>query len=142
MQTRSPEGSLLRFFDGDFDAALVEARASNRPLLLDCMTQTCIACDQLDKYTFSEPEVAELLNDMFINVKLDATDNPLDVLVVLESFGVRSFPTLLFIDSNQHVHQRLQGFNGPSDVIEAAQATLEATSSPSVTGRDQGPDLV
>jgi len=61
----------------DLDEALELQREEPRKLFIDVYTDWCGWCKKMDKTTFQEPEVAELLNEKFYPVKFDAeSDHP------------------------------------------------------------------
>lgn len=122
VETPAKRSTLIKFYKGSYEEALAEARNSGKVLVIDVVTDSCVVCEQMDKYTFNDPRVAKTLNDNFVNIRLDLTGNPLEIMVVTESYKVRDFPTLLFVNDAERVISRHQGFHGPQEVIDAANA--------------------
>ncbi len=58
------------------NAALAAARASDRPLLLSVGYAACHWCHVMAHESFEDPEVAALMNDHFICVKVDREEHP------------------------------------------------------------------
>jgi len=58
------------------DAALAEARATGRPLFVSSGYFACHWCHVMQRESFRDPAIAELLNTHFIPVKLDRELNP------------------------------------------------------------------
>lgn len=56
--------------------AFLMARALNRPILLDIGADWCHWCHVMDRETYSNPEVAELINAHFIAIKVDRDARP------------------------------------------------------------------
>ena len=52
------------------------ARRSNRPILLDIGASWCHWCHVMDEGTYSDPEVARLLSQFFVAVKVDRDQHP------------------------------------------------------------------
>ena len=52
------------------------ARQTGRPLLLDIGASWCHWCHVMDEGTYSDPEVARLLREHFVAVKVDRDENP------------------------------------------------------------------
>lgn len=58
------------------DEALAEARTSNRPLLLSIGYSACHWCHVMAHESFENPEIAALMNRLFVNVKIDREERP------------------------------------------------------------------
>ena len=58
------------------EAALAEARASNRPLLVSSGFFTCTWCHVMQRESFRDSEIAALINRAFIPVKVDRELEP------------------------------------------------------------------
>jgi thioredoxin-related protein len=55
-----------------FEEAVAKSKTEKRKFIIDVYTDWCGWCKVMDKKTFSDPEVAKLLNEKFYPVKLDA----------------------------------------------------------------------
>lgn len=81
----------------DFDEAYYAAIRSGRPVVLDFFASWCASCSEMERKTFTAPEVMELLGKCeFLRVQ---TEDPLeeDAAVLLASFGVRGFPAIVVV---------------------------------------------
>lgn len=58
------------------DDALAEARSSGRPLLLSIGYSACHWCHVMAHESFENPEIAQLMNRLFVNVKIDREERP------------------------------------------------------------------
>jgi uncharacterized protein YyaL (SSP411 family) len=58
------------------EAALAEARASNRPILLSVGYAACHWCHVMAHESFEDPDVAQVMNELFINIKVDREERP------------------------------------------------------------------
>ncbi|HBX66725.1 MAG TPA: thioredoxin domain-containing protein, partial [Balneolaceae bacterium] len=52
------------------DEAFQKAKAENKPIFLSIGYATCHWCHVMAHESFEDPEIAELMNDAFINVKV------------------------------------------------------------------------
>jgi uncharacterized protein YyaL (SSP411 family) len=58
------------------EAAFARARKENRPVFLSVGYATCHWCHVMERESFEDPEVAELLNREFVSVKVDREERP------------------------------------------------------------------
>ncbi len=58
------------------DAAFEEARQQNKPILLDIGAVWCHWCHVMDRESYDDLKVAELINENFIPVKVDRDERP------------------------------------------------------------------
>jgi len=58
------------------EAALARARKENKPLFISIGYFTCHWCHVMARESFSNPEIAKLLNDNFISIKIDREQRP------------------------------------------------------------------
>jgi uncharacterized protein YyaL (SSP411 family) len=58
------------------DEAFAAARRENKPMLLDIGAVWCHWCHVMDRESYDDPEVAKIVNDNFIAVKVDRDERP------------------------------------------------------------------
>ena len=58
------------------DAALAEAKRSNRPILLSVGYAACHWCHVMAHESFESPEIAALMNKLYVNIKVDREERP------------------------------------------------------------------
>jgi uncharacterized protein len=58
------------------EEAFERARAEDRPVLLSVGYSACHWCHVMEHESFEDPETARLMNDLFINVKVDREERP------------------------------------------------------------------
>ncbi len=58
------------------EEALAAARAENKPILLSVGYSACHWCHVMAHESFDDPEVARVMNDAFVNVKVDREERP------------------------------------------------------------------
>jgi hypothetical protein len=63
------------------EAALSEAKTFNKPILLSIGYSACHWCHVMARESFEDPEIAALMNQGFVNIKVDREERPdLDAL--------------------------------------------------------------
>ena len=94
----------------DLDRELAAAQAAGKPLLFDFYADWCVACKEMEKYTFTEPSVHDAL-DGFVLLKADVTANDALDQALMRRFGIVGPPaTLFFHDGQERRGLRLYGF--------------------------------
>src|SRR5205809_2427684 len=58
------------------EEAFEEAKRENKPILLDIGAVWCHWCHVMDRESYDDPEVAQIVNDRFIAVKVDRDERP------------------------------------------------------------------
>lgn len=58
------------------EEALTLARTQKRPIFLSIGYSTCHWCHVMAKESFCDPEIAEILNENFVNIKVDREERP------------------------------------------------------------------
>ncbi|WP_293795255.1 protein-disulfide reductase DsbD [uncultured Bosea sp.] len=81
-----------------FDAALAEARAAKRPILVDFTAGWCTICKEIDRGVMRDPAIGARLDRVTI-IRADLTVYGPEGQALMDRFGVVGPPTLLFIDA-------------------------------------------
>ena len=101
----------------DETQGLEEARAAKQPVMIDFFATWCGACVELDKFTFSDPEVQSRLED-FVKIKLDFSRGSDQVEELKKKYGIVGLPVVLFLDSEGKPLKRLEKFVGPKEFLK------------------------
>jgi uncharacterized protein YyaL (SSP411 family) len=86
------------------EAALKEAQAVNKPILLSIGYAACHWCHVMAHESFEDEETAAVMNELFINIKVDREERP-DVdhlyMSALHAFGEQGgWPLTMFLTPN------------------------------------------
>jgi uncharacterized protein len=83
------------------EEALERARREDKPIFLSVGYSTCYWCHVMERESFSDPRVAELMNRQFVNIKLDREERPdLDEIYMTATqilTGQGGWPNSLFL---------------------------------------------
>jgi len=58
------------------DAAFEKAKREDKPIFLSVGYSTCYWCHVMEKESFEDPEVAEIMNENYISIKVDREERP------------------------------------------------------------------
>jgi uncharacterized protein len=83
------------------DEALQRARDEDRPILLSIGYSACHWCHVMEHESFENPEIAELMNRLFVNIKVDREERPdldsLYMMAVQMMTGHGGWPMTVFL---------------------------------------------
>ena len=90
----------LNFIKLNNTDALFESITNSKNItMIDMWADWCVACKELDKYTFSDERVYKALNRINI-IKFDVTDNTDNHSDFLNKYNIYGPPALMFFDNN------------------------------------------
>ncbi len=121
LQANDAEG--IQFFKGSWEEALAEAKKQDKVIFVDAYTTWCGPCKMMTQRIFPQAAVGKFYNANFINVKLDMEKG--DGLAFRKKYGVRAFPTLLYINSDGEVVHKSMGFKQPEAFIALGKQALK-----------------
>ena len=116
----------------DYNAARKEALRSGLPILIDFGTADCFWCKKLDAVTFRDPRVANLMNQRFVLLKIDA-DRELHLANQLE---IESYPTLILAESSGKILTKVKGYKDADAFHEILKQTLASVQAPEPLQQD------
>ncbi|HUH89276.1 MAG TPA: protein-disulfide reductase DsbD [Lysobacter sp.] len=104
----------------DLDREVAAAQAAGQPLMFDFYADWCVACKEMEKYTFPEPQVHAAL-DGFVLLKADVTAHDATDQALMKALGIIGPPaTLYYVDGVERRELRLFGFEKADKFAERA----------------------
>jgi thiol:disulfide interchange protein len=110
------------FVELSFDAALAEAKRTNKHLMIDFFTTWCGPCKKLDQVTWKDARVVEWIDETCVALKLDA-ERETGLAV---RFKVTGYPTIVFVDASGTEIDRLVGYHDADEFLRASRSVLES----------------
>src|SRR3989338_721063 len=107
---------------------LAQARQEGKPVVIDFYADWCIACHELDQFTYSNPKVIAAL-EPFVRLKNDLSDpNSEEVLEVIQQYQLFGVPTVIFLDrtGNEVPDTRIDGFVSADEFLELVDVVRQA----------------
>jgi thioredoxin-like negative regulator of GroEL len=118
----------------DYTAGRKEARSKGLPMVLDFGTKSCFFCQKMDSTTFRDPRVANLMNQHFIPIKIDAEEE--SVLTIVQKLGITAYPSFVLATSDGSILDKFEGFKEAAVFYEILQRTLASLTPPEWMVRD------
>lgn len=105
---------------GSLPAAQTEAKRSHKLLMVDFYTSWCGYCKKLDAETYTDANVIRL-SEQVVTVKVDAEREGKNLAM---KYGVRGFPTILFLNETGGVEGMIDGFLPAADFARSFHNTM------------------
>jgi thiol:disulfide interchange protein DsbD len=113
----------------DLEAALFVAGLDGRPVMIDFTADWCVACKELDHFTFSDPAVIEVFRQ-FILVRVDMTDRSDPKNIELQQqYNILSLPSVTFLTPSGDILPdfTVHGFIRAPEFLTILQGVLDAS---------------
>lgn len=105
-----------------YKAAVAASKSSGKLIMVDLYTDWCTWCKVLDKKTYPDPRVVAASRD-FSSVKVDAEREGVDLA---RRLGVHTYPTIVFLDSNENPVYVIATYMPPEKFAPAMKKALKA----------------
>ena len=83
---------------------------STKPVMLDFYADWCVACKEMERFTFSKPAVNGKMKEVML-LQVDVTANNADDKALMKRFGLFGPPGLIFFNGGKEIsNSRVIGF--------------------------------
>lgn len=112
----------------DLEQRVAAASAAGQPVMLDFYADWCVSCKEMEKYTFTDPQVQAALANAVL-LQADVTANDAQDKALLARFEIFGPPTIAFFGSDgvERKNFRLVGFTPADRFREHVVAAFAAT---------------
>jgi thioredoxin-related protein len=119
----------VKFHTGKWADAITMAAPEQRLIMVDAYTDWCGWCKVMDKKTFTDPRVADMLNSRFIAVKKEM-EKEADGQKLAMKYHVNSFPTILFFTHEGKLIYVSHGYEPADDFLKTLDKVANLASEP------------
>jgi thiol-disulfide isomerase/thioredoxin len=116
----------IDFFKGSIEEVLELGKSPNKYVFIDCFTEWCGPCKDMDKNVFKNDSVANFYNKNFINYKLDIEKG--EGPSIKKKYGIGFYPTFLFLKNNGDVIHRSIGARTSVQFIKLGKDAADTNS--------------
>lgn len=110
----------------DLQREVAFASSQGRPVMLDFYADWCVSCKEMEKYTFSDPQVIDTLSNTHL-LQADVTANDdVDQALLQGHFGLPGPPAIIFYgsDGQERRNYRLVGFMPAAEFSQHAAGAI------------------
>lgn len=108
----------------ELDARLLAAKKEGRQVMLDFYADWCVACKEMERFTFSDPRVHQKLKNTVL-LQADVTGNTKDDTALLRRFGLFGPPGIIFFDaSGTELPFRVIGFQSADRFLASLERVI------------------
>lgn len=104
-----------------WSAAKSEAASSGKLVMIDFYTTWCAPCKMLEKKAFPDARVVKAASQL-VAIRQDAEREGKSLA---KEYGIRAYPTLLFVDGGGKVKGRIEGYYDPEELAPQIQKMVD-----------------
>ncbi len=147
--TTTNPGNQVEYFQGSFENGKNKAGTDGKLFFVEFYANWCTPCKWMDKTTFKNENVVDLLNENYVALKMDIESNEGGNLK--EKFSVRMLPTILIFNSKGEMVERVEKTLSSESMVSLLAYHNNArnkmaishnlNTSPSIYSENRGPNL-
>jgi len=109
----------IKFDQSSFKDLIAKAKKEKKLVFIDAYAVWCGPCKMMDKNVFTEKSVGDYFNKNFVSSRIDMEKG--EGREIAQKFGVRSYPTFLFLNGEGELVSQNYGYMEPSLFLSMAQ---------------------
>lgn len=109
----------MQFQDLPFKEIIAKAKKENKLVFIDAYASWCGPCKMMERNIFTKKSVGDYYNANFINARFDMEKG--EGREIAAKFGVRSYPTYLFLNGDGELISQNYGYMEESMFLSMAQ---------------------
>ncbi len=117
-------GQGIEFVEVTWQEAVELAKQENKLLFVDSYAKWCGPCKRMAREEFVKPEVGDVYNSNFINLKLDMETK--NGRTFDSKYPVTAYPTMFFLNGEGEVVKKVRGGKKSAQLISMAKTVLKS----------------
>lgn len=99
----------------DFQEALSKSKETGKPVFIDCFAEWCMWCHKMEAVVYSDSKFVQFAGN-YVMLRIDIDDNSEGTRLAAK-YSVETLPTLLVVDSNGILINRIGGYLKTDELI-------------------------
>jgi len=108
----------------DWEAIKAEAKKNQKLIFIDSYTDWCGWCKEMDKNTFSNQGIGGMMNNYFVNYKLEMEKEDLGKQLALK-YAITSYPSFLIFNAKGELVYTIVGYQDPATFMTTLLEVLK-----------------
>jgi len=108
----------------ELDQALERAKRQGKPVMLDFYADWCVACKEMEKFTFTDERVQSKFAEI-VPLQADVTANNDDDKALLKRFNLYGPPGIIFFGLNSKESGRVIGFQNADNFVNSMSSFVK-----------------
>jgi len=118
----------INFDQSTWKEVLAKAKQEKKLVFVDVYTGWCVPCKKMAAQVFTQKKVGNFFNSSFINYQIDAEKG--EGITIAKGFGVRAYPTFLFVNGDGILVYRTEGYNEAGKFLQEAAIAIKEKGDP------------
>ncbi|MHB1277459.1 MAG: thioredoxin family protein [Bacteroidia bacterium] len=109
--------------DQDWESIKENAKNNRKMIFIDAYTDWCGWCKVMDEKTFSNEAIGKMMDQYFINVKLEMEKDELGIKLATK-YAISSYPSYLVFNENGEFVYQTVGYQEPAEFMKTLFAII------------------
>lgn len=119
----SPSGQAsIDFYPGSLADMKAKALIDNKPFFLNFYTDWCAPCRNMERYTYTDPDLAKFAENNYLAYSVDAEGLTGDGIEVAQRYNVVSYPTIIIFSPKGNLLHTLHGYQSGKDLLKELES--------------------
>lgn len=106
-----------------YNQAIEKSNTTGKPVMVDFYADWCGPCQQMDATTYQNQQIIQKIADSFIAAKVNVDQQQ----VLASQYGIRSIPTIVYLNETGSQIHRTVGYRSASQLMNDMEQILQAT---------------
>lgn len=111
--------SAVNFFEGNYEQAKKRSSEEGKLFFVDFYADWCMPCKWMDQTTFNNKDIAEVLNNEYVALKVDIDE--IEGFDLKKQYEIQFLPTMLIFNSKGELIERIEETMPPSTLFAILQ---------------------
>ncbi|MFU8860291.1 MAG: thioredoxin family protein [Cyclonatronaceae bacterium] len=113
----------IDFSELDIESLIEQAGEEQKLIFASFYTTWCAPCQMMKLRTYRNRNAGEFFNEHFLSLQINGDKG--EGIEIASRYGVKSFPTLVFLKPDGTLFYKTSGFHNAEELLEVAQEVIQ-----------------